>query len=63
MTMMSGLETSELDMLDEEFLGPPPRFLREMSSNYGDADIVGERMAQASFLPSLSKIRRFVSVL
>lgn len=29
MTMMNGLDVYEVELLDEEFFGPPPRFLRE----------------------------------
>jgi hypothetical protein len=29
MTMMNGLDVYDVELLDEEFFGPPPRFLRE----------------------------------
>jgi hypothetical protein len=29
MTMMTGFDMREVDLLDEEYLGPPPRFLLE----------------------------------
>ena len=29
MTMMNGLDVYEVELLDEEFFGPPPRFLTE----------------------------------
>ncbi len=29
MTMMTGFDRHEIDLLDEEYLGPPPRFLLE----------------------------------
>ncbi len=29
MTMMNGLDSNDLDIMDEEFFGPPPRFLVE----------------------------------
>jgi hypothetical protein len=29
MTMMNGIEIGNIDILDEDYYGPPPRFLRE----------------------------------
>ncbi|MEJ2116791.1 MAG: hypothetical protein P8Y67_00075 [Alphaproteobacteria bacterium] len=31
MTMMNGLDVCDVELMDEEFFGPPPRFLRERS--------------------------------
>jgi hypothetical protein len=29
MTMMNGIEIGNIDILDEDYYGPPPRFLQE----------------------------------
>ena len=62
MTMMTGLETGELDLLDEEFLGPPPRFLREGFVGHGEVELLKESRETLSMLPGFSKIRQFISV-
>lgn len=38
MAMMNGLDACDLDMLDEEFFGPPPRFLLDRSPSVGGGE-------------------------
>jgi hypothetical protein len=62
MTMMNGLDTADLDMLDEEFFGPPPRFLVEGHSGSQDADAGTERLEGFGLISGLSKIGRLMGV-
>ena len=62
MTMMNGFDARDVDILDEEYFGPPPRFLVE--SRPGDyrvegiTDFAGDDFA----LPSLSRIKELLGV-
>ncbi len=62
MTMMNGLDRRELDILDEDYFGPPPRFLRE--GRPIDFCIEGEedRRAHGSTLAALQKIKAFLGM-
>jgi hypothetical protein len=60
MTMMNGLETGDLDIMDEEFFGPPPRFLVEGNGVGYDVDGPADKTESLSLLPAISKIRKFV---
>jgi hypothetical protein len=62
MTMMNGLETVDLDILDEEFFGPPPRFLVEEHAGSQDTDISAERMEGFGLIPGLGKIKKLMGV-
>jgi hypothetical protein len=57
---MTGLDMSDVDLLDEEYLGPPPRFLVENNprdfadgepalTTYGDADSSAFGMLKSFF--------------
>jgi hypothetical protein len=59
MTMMNGLDTGDLDIMDEEFFGPPPRFLVEGNGGY-DADGSPDRTESLSLFPAITKFRKFV---
>jgi hypothetical protein len=63
MTMMNGFDARDIDILDEEYFGPPPRFLVEnRSGGYGD-DAGESRFAdEESGLPSLSRIKQLLGV-
>jgi len=58
MTMMNGLDTRDLDMMDEEFFGPPPRFLVEGSSYHEEEAL--ERSKSCNVFQGLGKIRQFI---
>ena len=62
MTMMNGFDARDVDILDEEFFGPPPRFLVE--GRPGDYRVEGvEGFAGDEFaLPSLSRIKELLGV-
>jgi hypothetical protein len=57
MTMMNGLNSIDLDMMDEEFFGPPPRFLVE--GHDGDAEIASHD-GDAGVFAGLDKIRQLM---
>jgi hypothetical protein len=59
MTMMNGLEVGDIDIMDEEYFGPPPRFLVEGSGSNYDSDGCDE-MEGAGLFPGISKLRRLV---
>jgi hypothetical protein len=60
MTMMNGLETVDLDILDEEFLGPPPRFLVEGNARSQEAEMSTERLEGFGLIPGFDKIRKLM---
>ena len=62
MTMMNGFDARDVDILDEEYFGPPPRFLVE--SRPGDYRSEGaNNFAGDDFgLPSLSRIKELLGV-
>jgi hypothetical protein len=60
MTMMNGLETVDLDILDEEFFGPPPRFLVEGHASSDDSEIPAERLEGFGLIPGLGKIKQLM---
>jgi hypothetical protein len=57
MTMMNGLETGELDIMDEEFFGPPPRFLVEGNA---ETDASADSLESASLFPGIVKLRKLM---
>jgi hypothetical protein len=57
MSKSYGLEIGDLDMIDEAFFGPPPRFLVEGLGNSREADDATDRLEGASFFPGISKIK------
>jgi hypothetical protein len=59
MTMMTGFDRHEIDFLDEEYLGPPPRFLLEdRPADYRVAgiDFAEEEQAEASAFDRLKSL-------
>jgi hypothetical protein len=60
MTMMNGLDSIDLDMLDEEFFGPPPRFLVEGNGIGPDYEPKVERFESLGVFPGFAKIRRLM---
>ncbi len=62
MTMMNGFDARDMDILDEEYFGPPPRFLLENRSDdyrvQSAKDFAGDDFA----LPSLSRIKELLGV-
>ena len=61
MTMMNGLETVDLDILDEEFFGPPPRFLVEGHAGSQDTEMSAERLEGFGLLSGLGRIKELVA--
>jgi hypothetical protein len=62
MTMMNGLEMRDIDLLDEEFFGPPPRFLVEGYAGHGETEAPMQRMTEdLSVFPGLGKLRQFIA--
>jgi hypothetical protein len=57
MTKIDGLEIGDIDIMDEEFFGPPPRFLVEGNGPY-DSD--GDQAERSGMFPGMRKIRRLV---
>ena len=62
MTMMNGLESVDLDLMDEEFFGPPPRFLVEGSALSNEHDTQSERSERLGVFAGFEKIRRLMGV-
>ena len=60
MTMMNGLDSSDLDMMDEEFFGPPPRFLIEGHAGLADSDAQSERRESLGVFSGLEKIKQLM---
>ena len=62
MTMVNGFDARDVDILDEEYFGPPPRFLVE--GRPGDYRVEGVKgCAGEDFgLPSLSRIKELLGV-
>jgi hypothetical protein len=61
MTMMNGLDSSDLDMMDEQFFGPPPRFLVEGHAAGADGDQQSEYSESLGVFSGLEKIKRLMS--
>jgi hypothetical protein len=59
MTMMNGLETGDLDIMDEEFFGPPPRFLVEGHVSQ-ETEIPSERLESFGLIPGFGKLRQLI---
>jgi hypothetical protein len=60
MTMMNGLESIDLDIMDEEFFGPPPRFLVEGNAIGNDHETQSERPESRGVFSGFEKIRRLM---
>lgn len=62
MTMMNGFDARDIDILDEEYFGPPPRFLVEGRPE--DFCVEGIRAFSSDDygLPSLSRIKELLGV-
>ncbi len=59
MTMMNGLDSLDLEMMDEEFFGPPPRFLVEGHSGGSDSD-GSEAVECSGVFSGFEKIRQLM---
>jgi hypothetical protein len=59
MTKIDGLEIGDIDIMDEEYFGPPPRFLVEGNGPY-DTDMPSDQRENASFFPGISSIRKLM---
>ena len=59
MTMMNGLDSIDLEMMDEEFFGPPPRFLVEGHANSNEAD-GAEPVENHGVFAGLEKIKQLM---
>ena len=57
MTMMNGLDSVDLDMMDEEFFGPPPRFLIEGHAPSNDNHPEAGRFETSRMFAGLGKIK------
>jgi hypothetical protein len=62
MTMMNGFDAREVDILDEEYFGPPPRFLVESRLDDYRADTTQHFASEDCGLPSLSRIKELLGV-
>jgi hypothetical protein len=62
MSMMNGVEIGNIDILDEDYYGPPPRFLREpkRSDFLSDPEmaIIGD---DDGVVPALQKLKALIS--
>jgi hypothetical protein len=61
MTMMNGFDARDADILDEEYFGPPPRFLLEARLDDDQAES-GKLGSEDFGLPSLSRIKQLLGV-
>lgn len=55
MTMMNGFDARDIDILDEEYFGPPPRFLVEDRSPFEGTEPV--TLGDEEGLPSLRRLK------
>jgi hypothetical protein len=62
MTMMNGLDRRELDILDEDYFGPPPRFLRESRPLDYRSELEEELEAHDATLPTLKRIKSLLGI-
>jgi hypothetical protein len=62
MTMMNGFDARDVDILDEEYFGPPPRFLVESRLDDYRADATRDFAVEDFGLPSLSRIKELLGV-
>ena len=60
MTMMNGLESGDLDIMDEEFFGPPPRFLVEGNAMSSEHETQSERAESRGVFSGFDAIRRLM---
>jgi len=61
MTMMNGFDVRELDILDEEYFGPPPRFLVDRCPVDRGATVNARPIHDADVHP-LTRIRDLLGV-
>lgn len=62
MTMMNGFDARDVDILDEEYLGPPPRFLVESRPDDYRLQAAKNFAGEDYGLPSLSRIKELLGV-
>jgi hypothetical protein len=62
MTMMNGFDARDVDILDEEYFGPPPRFLVESRPDDYRAEAAKDFGGDEFGLPSLSRIKELLGV-
>jgi hypothetical protein len=61
MTMLNGLDSTDLDIMDEEFFGPPPRFLVEGHPASYDTETKSERFESRERFSGLAKFRQLMA--
>jgi hypothetical protein len=62
MTVMNGFEARDVDILDEAYFGPPPRFLVESRLDDWRADSAKDQPDEDYGLPSLGRIKELLGV-
>ncbi len=62
MTMMNGFDARDVDILDEEYFGPPPRFLVEGRHDDYRVEAANDFAGDDFALPSLSRIKELLGV-
>ena len=62
MTMMNGFDARDVDILDEDYFGPPTRFLVESRLDDYRADSPKDFASEECGLPSLSRIKHLLEV-
>jgi hypothetical protein len=62
MTMMNGFDARDVDLLDEAYFGPPPRFLVESRPGHDRSDAPIPLASEDFGLPSLSRIKQLLGV-
>jgi hypothetical protein len=60
MTMMNGLDSIDLEMMDEEFFGPPPRFLVEGYPAIYETETKAERAERMGVFGGFAKIKQLM---
>jgi hypothetical protein len=61
MTMMNGVEIGNIDILDEDYYGPPPRFLRERKPSEFCSDPEMAILGEDDGIPALRKLKALLS--
>ncbi len=62
MTMMNGLDRRELDILDEDYFGPPPRFLVESRSLEFQSETDQLLREHDATVPTLQRIKALLGI-
>jgi hypothetical protein len=62
MTIMNGFDARDVDIMDEEYFGPPPRFLVESRPDDHGGDAAKDFASEDYGLPSFSRIKELLGV-